>query len=135
MVSEQSSAASVCKPVGILAGPSPGREILQIMMALKGFLQDAGISISLTDPEVYILLLQSSRDLDEPTVQELRARLLELEPPHACLYEFEQESGELSCGRCEQLISVEVPEGRSRTKPLRLSCPNCKLPFAAARTE
>ncbi len=134
MTPELISKPSMGVLIGILAENHPDRVTLQLMMELKGLLQDVGISISLSTPDVYTQLLKFSRGIQDTAVQHARQGLKKVEPPHACVYGFDQENGQLSCGRCRYILTLRIPDHASKTRPIRIACPNCHMPFAVART-
>ena len=63
------------------------RETVQLMLQMKSLLRNYGITISLTDPDVYDLLIEAAETIDDDEIGLLRLRLIAAVQPGAVLPE------------------------------------------------
>lgn len=54
------------------------RQTIKLMLHMKRLLQKHGISVSLSQPDAYAQLLNTSQEIDDEAMQQLRVRLLEM---------------------------------------------------------
>ncbi len=116
------------KPMRAIAMSSPPRASIQLMIEMKERLRRHGMSVALTAPDTYAQLLTLSADIEE--LQELRQKIIEIEPPSICVYLFSQADAQLTCARCQSLLTLKVPDTASLAHPIRTQC-SCGMPFAA----
>ena len=112
--------------VDIASDQNLSRETVGLLVELKRHLQQHGVTIELTEPDVISRVLQAAESIGDAAVQRCYKRLLGLTPKETSpqrVYLFSTSIGRVTCGQCRNVLSVKVHPRSGVSNPQTVKCP------------